>query len=140
MMCRIFGVSSADAYPRAVEMGLAMQLTNILRDIREDFEKDRIYLPAEELSARGLSVEDLLRYGPTTEWKDYIGSLIQMARGWYLSAETGLPYLQNRTCARTAKIMGRVYGGILTEIENADCDIRRRHFVPFHRKLRIAFF
>lgn len=140
MMCRIFGVSSADAYPRAVEMGLAMQLTNILRDIREDYEKDRIYLPAEELAKRGLSVEELLNNGPDEKWKTYLDHLIQMAREWYQSAETGLPYLRNRTCARTARIMGRVYSGILTEIEKADYDIRRRHYVPFPRKLRLALF
>lgn len=139
MMCRIFGISSTDAYARAVEMGLAMQLTNILRDIREDFERDRVYLPAEELSRRGLQVESLLMDGPSEEWKIYLAQLIETAREWYRSAETGLVFLNNRTCARTARIMGRVYGGILTEIERADYDIRTRHFVPLNRKLRLAF-
>lgn len=139
MMCRVFGVSSAAAYPHAVEMGLAMQLTNILRDIREDFEKDRIYLPAEELHERGISVEKLVTEGPDEAWKSYLAELIQTTRDWYQSAEGGIHLIQNRTCARTARIMGRVYGGILREIERADYDVRRRHFVPLRRKLRLAF-
>ncbi|MGE9291300.1 MAG: phytoene/squalene synthase family protein [Puniceicoccales bacterium] len=140
MMCRVFGVSSIDAYPRAVEMGLAMQLTNILRDIREDFEKDRIYLPADELADRNLSVEQLLETGPNAGWKTYLAEWIQTTREWYASAETGLRYLQDRNSARTARIMGRVYSGILREIEKADYDVRTRHYVPFHKKVRLAFF
>ena len=139
MMCRVFGVSSVEAYPRAVEMGLAMQITNILRDIREDYERGRIYLPAEERAARGLDMESLLQNGPDEGWKEYLATWIRKARSWYRSAETGLPYLQNRTCARTARIMGRVYGGILDEIERADYDIRTRHYVPLRRKFLLAF-
>jgi len=140
MMCRIFGVSSTEAYPRAVEMGLAMQLTNILRDIAEDYERDRIYLPAEDLDQRGLSLQRLLRDGPDEKWRDYLSELISLTRTWYRSAEAGLPHLRNRTCARTARVMGRVYGGILEEIEHAGYDVRKRHYVPLRRKLRLAFF
>ncbi len=138
MMCRIFGVSSADAYPRAVEMGLAMQLTNILRDIAEDFEKDRIYLPADALQERGLSVERLLESGPDASWKLYLRERIATARDWYQSAEAGLPFLRSKTCARTARVMGRVYSGILTEIERSDFDVRTRHYVSLPRKLLLA--
>ena len=139
MMCRIFGVSDARAYPRAVEMGLAMQLTNILRDVAEDFGKDRIYLPAGELEARGLDVGRLLGEGPTPQWRDYLATLTAEARAWYESAARGLPLLADRKASRTAGIMGRVYAGILDEIETAGYDVRRRHYVPLRRKVVLAF-
>ena len=138
MMCRVFGVTSAEAYPRAVEMGLAMQLTNILRDIKEDYGKDRIYLPAEDLAERNLDIDSLLEQGPSEDWQEYLSELIAIAREWYRSSETGLQYLQNKTCARTGKIMGRVYAGILTEIEKKSYDVRSRHYVRFSRKIRLA--
>ncbi|MEM0966670.1 MAG: phytoene/squalene synthase family protein [Verrucomicrobiota bacterium] len=138
MMCRVFGVSSQEAYPRAVAMGLAMQLTNILRDIKEDFENGRIYLPEESLHARNLSVSSLIQNGPSSDWKDYIDGLIQKARGWYKSAEEGLLFLLDKKSAKTAKTMGRVYAGILTEIEKNDYDIRERRFVSLSRKIGLA--
>ncbi|MFP4351679.1 MAG: phytoene/squalene synthase family protein [Puniceicoccaceae bacterium] len=139
MMCRIFGVTDARAYPRAVRMGLAMQLTNILRDVAEDFAKDRIYLPAEDLEARGLDVRRLLAEGPTPQWRDYLAALTAEARDWYRSAAGGLPFLSGRRTAWTAGIMGRVYAGILDEIETAGYDVRRRHHVPLRRKVVLAF-
>jgi len=138
MMSRVFGISRQDAYGKAVEMGLAMQLTNILRDIAEDYEKDRIYLPVDELEARDLSVEELIRCGPSPEWKDYLRELIATTRDLYRSAEGGLPDIVDPRGRKTARIMGRVYGGILAEIERSDYDIRRRHFVSLPRKIRLA--
>jgi len=140
MMSRVFGISDKEAYPHAVEMGLAMQLTNILRDVREDYERDRIYLPADELEARSLSVEDLLAEGPSKEWRTYLGELVSCARTFYQSAEKGLPAIVDKRGRRTARVMGRVYGGILHEIEKAGYDVRDRHHVGLFRKCRLAFF
>ncbi len=138
MMSRVFGIARSEAYEKAVEMGLAMQLTNILRDIAEDYEKDRIYLPADELGARELSVGELIRSGPSKEWKEYLRDLIATTRELYRSAEEGLPDIVDPRGRKTARIMGRVYGGILEEIERSDYDVRQRHFVSLPRKIRLA--
>lgn len=139
MMARVFGIARKDAYEKAVEMGLAMQLTNILRDITEDLERNRIYLPADELEEKNLSVEELVRSGPTEEWKTYLSELIETTRTLYRSAEEGLPDIIDPRGRRTARIMGRVYGGILDEIERNGYDIRQRHHVSLPRKIRLGF-
>lgn len=138
MMARVFGIRTKEAYEHAVEMGLAMQLTNILRDIAEDYERDRIYLPAEDLAQRKLSIEDLLARGPSDDWKNYLGELTGQARAFYRSAEAGIPRIADRRGARTALVMGRVYGGILDEIERHDFDMRQRRYVSLPRKIRLA--
>jgi len=140
MMCRVFGVDRPEAYPRAVEMGVAMQLTNILRDIREDWQRGRIYLPAVELDEAGLDLEEvLLRGGFLSEpWKGYMEKQVERARTWYESARSGLPYIQNKGARRTASVMSSVYAGILDEIEKESYDPTRRHYVPFLRKCRLA--
>lgn len=138
MMARVFGIARKKAYEHAVEMGLAMQLTNILRDIAEDHAKDRIYLPADELGERGLSVEDLLADGPSPAWRTYLAEITGLARRYYRSAEAGVPNIVDPRGARTASVMGRVYGGILDEIERSGFDVRRRHYVPLARKVALA--
>lgn len=141
MMCRVFGVNRPEAYPRAVEMGVAMQLTNILRDIAEDWQRGRVYLPADELHNAGIDLKDiLLRDGYQSDaWCDFMKNQVDRARNWYRSARTGLPYIQNKGARRTATVMSSVYGGILDELEKADYDPTRRHYVPFFRKCRLAF-
>ncbi len=138
MMARVFGVCRADAYEQAAAMGLAMQLTNILRDIAEDHRRDRIYLPADELTLRGLSVDVLLRDGPSPSWRTYLKELADTARSLYRTAETGIPAITDPRGARATLVMSRVYGGILDEIERADFDIRQRRYVPLPRKIHLA--
>ncbi len=67
MMARVFGIRDAAAEPRAVDLGIAMQLTNILRDVVEDAARDRIYLPAEELAAFGIGQESVRQTSPSLE-------------------------------------------------------------------------
>lgn len=139
MMCRVFGVSSADAYPRAAEMGIAMQLTNILRDLREDFHRDRIYLPADELHGAGINLATVLRDGPSTPgWVPFLRAQIERNRQWYASAAQGLPLLRDRGGARTAAVMASVYAGILDALERHHYDPRSRHYVPLPRKCLLA--
>jgi len=138
MMSRIFGLQDAALLPRAVEMGLAMQLTNILRDVREDFERGRIYLPAEDLARFNIS-EDQLREGRANDnWRALMRFETARARAWYAGAELGLPGLDNDGSRMTARVMERVYAGILTEIERAQGDVfTGRRYVPLWRKCLI---
>jgi len=135
MMSRIFGLRDASLLPRAVEMGLAMQLTNILRDVREDYERGRIYLPAEDLARFGVT-EEQLRAGRVDEsWRALMRFEIARARAWYAGAELGLPGLDGDGSRMTARVIGRLYAGILDEIEKHDYDVfSARRYVPTPRK------
>lgn len=138
MMAKIFGLQTLEGVHRAVEMGIAMQLTNILRDIREDLEQDRIYLPADELRAAGLD-EDSLRRGLVDErWRSFLARQIERARAYYRSGEAGIDLLARDGSRFTARLMSRIYGAILDEIEAADYDVfAGRVYVPTHRKVLI---
>jgi len=138
MISRIFGLQDAALLPHAVEMGLAMQLTNILRDVREDFQRDRIYLPVEDLARFNIS-EDQLRAGRVdNNWRALMRFETTRAREWYAGAELGLPGLDNDGSRMTARVMERVYAGILTEIERAQGDVfTARRYVPLWRKCLI---
>jgi phytoene synthase len=135
MMSRIFGLRDATGLPRAVAMGLAMQLTNILRDVREDFDRGRIYLPAEDLARFGIS-EDQLRAGRVdANWAALLRFEIARTRAWYAEAELGLPLLDADGSRLTATLMARLYSGILGAIERRRYDVfSARCYVPTWRK------
>ncbi len=138
IMSRIFGLREAEAVPRAVEMGIAMQLTNILRDVGEDLARDRIYLPREELAAHGLDRSFLEGGQVDDRWRNFLREQIERARDTYRRAEPGIVYLE-RAARPTARMMSRIYAGILDRIEAADYRVfDRRVFVSFPRKLWLA--
>jgi phytoene synthase len=138
LMSRIFGLRDPAGLPRAVEMGLAMQLTNILRDVREDHARGRIYLPAEDLARFGISDEQLRAGRVDARWVELMCFEIARARAWYASAELGLPLLDDDGSRLTATVMGRLYAGILGAIERRRCDVfSARCYVPAWRKCLI---
>lgn len=138
MMTTIFGLRDPSALPRAIEMGIAMQLTNILRDIREDLSMGRIYLPSAEWSDWGITREHLTTQRNDDHWRRYLQFQIARARRYYQRGEQGLAMLEEDGSRQTATLMGRIYQGILDEIESADYDVfKKRHFVPLWRKLTI---
>lgn len=123
----------------ARDLGTAMQLTNILRDIAEDWERDRIYLPTEELAKFGLTEKDIAGQRADEPFRAMMRFQIARARDFYRRAEPGiaaLPADGSRFCAR---LMSKVYGAILDEIERADYQVYRgRVRVSFGRKLWLA--
>ncbi len=140
IMSKIFGLKSLEGVDRAVEMGIAMQLTNILRDVREDFEIGRIYLPKEELARFGTGPECIAaRRVGDPKWTAFMQFQVARAKETYAKAEPGLKLLAGDGSRLCARMMGRVYGGILDEIIRHDYDVlTERRYVPFTRKLRIA--
>ncbi len=140
IISKLFGLRDPEGVTYAVEMGLTMQLTHILRDVLEDFEKGRIYLPLDSMQAFDTGPEAIAaRRCQDPAWNTFLASQIQQAREWYASAERGLPYLANDGSRFTARLMSRIYGGILDEIEKRDYDIfSGRVYVPLHRKILIA--
>jgi phytoene synthase len=123
----------------ARDLGTAMQLTNILRDIAEDWERDRIYLPAEELQKFGLSEMDIAAKRTDESFKAMMQFQIERARGFYRRAEPGIAALPADGSHFCARLMSTVYGAILDEIERADYQVYRgRVSVAMSRKLWLA--
>jgi phytoene synthase len=139
MMTPVLGCSDARAVGPAADLGKGMQLTNILRDVREDLERGRVYLPAEELAAFGLTEEDLRRGVVDERWRAFMRFQVGRARAYYARAATGVKYLTGFGSQRMVRLMGAIYGDILREIEERDYDVfRARAFVPGRRKLALA--
>ncbi len=139
MMARIFGLKDADGVPRAVEMGIAMQLTNILRDVREDFERGRVYLPADELHRHGLTKGSLQARMVNRQWYDFMRFQVDRARQYYASAEQGVDFLDPGGPQLATRLMSRLYAEILTVIEARNYDVfKQRAYVPLHHKVRLA--
>nr|BCX01840.1 MAG: phytoene desaturase [Bacteroidota bacterium] len=139
VMCYIFGYRSPQALEHAIEMGIAMQLTNILRDVEEDYRRGRIYLPLEELEAFGYTEEELARGVLNDAFRALMRFQIERARTYYRRAWRGIPLLRSRRGRICTRIMGRLYAGILDEIERAGYDVfRRRAAVSLPRKLLLG--
>ena len=139
MMLPILGSSDlVAAREPARQLGLAFQLTNFIRDVREDLDRGRIYLPEEHMAAFGVTREDLSRRRSTPKIKTLVRYEVSKAREHYRAAAPGIPLLHtgSQACMRTAF---RLYGGILDEIEAADCDVFvRRAAVPGRRRVAVA--
>lgn len=136
MMTRVFGLKERAYEAEALHLGTAMQLTNILRDVGEDFRKNRIYLPAEELKIFGLSEQDIANGKVTDSWKKLIQFQIDRAREYYLKSERGISKLENDGSQLAVWMMRHMYAGILEEIKKNDYDIfSQRTYVPFPRKI-----
>ncbi|MGB5636241.1 MAG: 15-cis-phytoene synthase CrtB [Waterburya sp.] len=118
----------------AIALGMAMQLTNILRDVGEDLQRDRIYLPMEDLHAFGYTEQDLLAGVMDDRWKGIMKFQIKRAREYYKQAEIGIRYLiRDSRLPVWASLM--LYQGILNEIEANNYDVfNKRAFVSKSKK------
>jgi len=118
----------------AIALGLAMQLTNILRDVGEDMQRDRIYLPLDDLHAFGYTEADLIAGVIDDRWKAMMKFQIKRAREYYKQAESGIRYLiRDSRLPVWASLM--LYQGILSEIEANNYDVfNKRAFVAKRKK------
>jgi len=138
MMAHLFGHRDPGCLPRAVALGTAMQLTNILRDVGEDRARGRIYLPLDELAEFDLDEADILAGRVDDRFRAFMRSQIERARRHYAESELGIPDLSGDSSRLTARAMGRLYAGILDSIEANGYDVfRARARVPGRRKLAI---
>ena len=139
MMAQIFELRDPAGREQAVDLGIAMQLTNIVRDVGEDHAMARVYLPADEMRQHGVSAEDLAAAHPTAPLKELLRAQVRRARSYYGRAEGGIPRLADDGSQLTVWIMRHVYAGILEEVERLDYDIlRQRAGTSLPRKLRLA--
>jgi phytoene synthase len=126
MCVRIFGFDDDVALEHADDLGMAMQLTNILRDVRGDLELGRIYLPADELAAFGIDEEQLGATTVPARWEEFVGFQSQRARRLFASGLQVERHIPQRAgiCVRT---MAGLYQRILAEIElHPDVPLQRR--------------
>lgn len=131
----IMGDPKPEAVPFAVLLGIALMLTNTLRDVGEDIRNDRVQLPLEELEAFGLS-EDHLREGVVDDrWRRFMRFQIQRAREIYRSALPGIDLLPSKARFATGAI-SEIYLDFLDDIEAHDYDVfHRRAGISNRRKL-----
>ncbi len=129
IMLKVFGSNTKEAENPAVDLGIAMQLTNILRDIKEDFQRGRIYLPADEMTSYGLREDDIAAARLNDNLKNLLKFQIQRARQYYANSDAGVKLIPGMACRFTVLAMKEMYAGILDAIENSGYDVfsRRAH-------------
>jgi len=139
MMTRVFGLKDRAYELQALQLGTAMQLTNILRDVAEDLRMDRIYLPAEELESYGITELELKAGRYPERWPEFMRFQVARAREYYTQAESGIRALPDDGSQKTVWLMRKIYSGILEEIEKVQYQVLRgRVYVSLSRKCCIA--
>lgn len=138
---RIFGYSDKRAEKLAEETGIAFQLTNILRDVAEDAERNRVYLPLEDLAAHDVPLDRLLHRPagapPSANERALLAEVAERAEAYYQSAQALLPLI-DRESRPALWVLVTIYHGLLTRIKEADYDVfSQRASVPSMQKLGV---
>ncbi|HET6894087.1 MAG TPA: presqualene diphosphate synthase HpnD [Candidatus Baltobacteraceae bacterium] len=138
MCVRIFGFTDDAALLRADDLGMALQLTNILRDVREDAEMGRIYLPAEDLQRFGISEEAMLRVEPGEGWNTLVKFETHRARQLFKTGYEVLRYIPRRPAA-CVQTMAGIYERLLRKIErDAELPLHERAALSKGEKLQVV--
>ena len=135
MTSEIFHYSDPDALKHAIDLGIAMQLTNICRDIAEDADRGRVYLPQEELKRFNVSEIDILQKKFTPEFQQLMKFQVERANTYYDSADIGIAYLDDDS-KLTVQLMSTNYRRILNKLVSMNYNpfIERAH-LTFSEKL-----
>jgi phytoene synthase len=137
MMTHVLGYRKKEAFFYAEKLGIAMQLTNILRDIKEDKELDRIYIPIEELRRFGLSEHDFLHEDFTPQMAELMKFQVHRALCYYDLAYPGIKMLEPKVQFAIYSA-AKIYRGILTKIQEGDYNpFLGRVYIPFGKKIQI---
>ena len=134
----IFGYGGGpEAQRGAVDLGLAMQLTNICRDVREDWDLGRIYLPQDEMARFGVTEDSIASGAVTPQFADLMAFQVARARDYFASGRLLLPYLPRRSRACPAAL-GLIYGRVLDRIESSGYQVfAERVSLSKREKLRL---
>ena len=139
MSAEIFGYQDRETLKYANDLGMAFQLTNIIRDVYDDISKDRIYIPMDELKEFGVSEDDLRNQNHSEAFQKLMAAQVKRAESYYKKAFDHLPE-SDRFSQRTGIIMAEIYHALLDEIVNDGCQVlTRRISLPPIRKLWIAW-
>lgn len=138
LSARIFGYQDPRTLEYAAELGLAFQLTNIIRDVGEDARRDRIYLPLDEMERYGVSAADITSGRETNSLRQLMEFQIERALDCYRQALAKLPEV-DRAAQRPGLVMAAIYRALLDEIRADGCRVlRQRVALTPVRKLWIA--
>ncbi|MDP2761624.1 MAG: presqualene diphosphate synthase HpnD [Sideroxyarcus sp.] len=118
----IFGYRDRQTLKYAHDLGIAFQLTNIIRDVGEDARRNRIYLPMDELEQFGVTAADILNARETENFHKLMVFQIERARRYYLKAFGHLPAV-DRKAQRSGLIMAAIYQAVLDEVERSGCHV-----------------
>jgi phytoene synthase len=135
----IFGYRDARTLDYAKHLGIAFQLTNIIRDVGEDARKNRVYLPVEDLQRFGVPAADILQSKETPAFRSLMAFEAERARGYYQGAMSALP-AADRRAQRPGLIMAAIYRTLLDEIQRGGFRVltQRTSLTPL-RKFWIAW-
>lgn len=139
LSAEIFGYQDRQTLKYAHDLGIAFQLTNIIRDVYEDIQRDRLYLPQDELQQFGVKVEDLRQQRHTPAFAQLMQHQIERAETYYERAMQALPEV-DRYAQRAGLIMAEIYRSLLQKIIADDRQVltQRITLTPL-RKLWIAW-
>ncbi len=119
MMCYVMGFNEEKALEYAEKMGIAMQLTNILRDVKEDMEMGRIYLPLEDLADFSISEDDVFKENFNDKFKAMMMFQANRSKQYYKDSLPGIEML-NKDSKFAIATAGKIYAGILEKLEDQD--------------------
>jgi len=135
IMVNILGYRDESVKQHAVDLGIAMQLTNILRDVKEDYERGRIYLPQDELRRFGITDTFLRGVYRDNQGTEFIKFQISRARFYYREAARVVTFMKDMNGRFVVKLMKELYAEILDVIEKNNFDISRRAYVNGSQKI-----
>jgi phytoene synthase len=122
LSAEIFGYSDRETLKYAHDLGIAFQLTNIIRDVGEDARRKRIYLPMDEMQQFGVTAADILNAKETEAFRKLMAFQIARARRYYQQAFDHLP-AADRKAQRAGLIMAEIYQAVLNEVEHSGCHV-----------------
>ena len=139
LAAKIFGYTDRKTLKYAHDLGIAFQLTNIIRDVGEDARRGRIYLPLDELQQFGVNPDDILNGRESDGFRKLMQFQIERAQRYYQQAFGQLPGA-DRKAQRTGLIMAAIYRATLDEIQRSGCHVlkERISLTPL-RKLWLAY-
>ncbi|MBD3183007.1 phytoene/squalene synthase family protein, partial [Candidatus Poribacteria bacterium] len=136
MVMYIIGFTGSEAIPYAIKLGVALQINNILRDVGEDWQNGRLYLPQDELSDFGLTENDIAAGKVDQRWREFMKFQINRNRQLYDEAIPGIGML-DADGRFSISAAAELYRGILEDIEANDYDVfNRRAYVSNWGKIR----
>ena len=139
LSAKIFGFNNINTLKYAHDMGIALQLTNIIRDLGEDARRGRIYAPLDEIKIFGVTEAHILNYKEDEKIKKLVLFLSERAENFYFSAIDHLP-IEDKRKQIPGLIMGNIYFVLLQEIKknNPEKILKQRTILPAFRKLTVA--
>ncbi|MCX5700024.1 MAG: phytoene/squalene synthase family protein [Candidatus Omnitrophica bacterium] len=126
IMLKIFSCEDKRAEKSAIELGIGMQLTNILRDIKEDFKRGRIYIPESDMKKFNIFEQTIAKEQVNENFKAMVQDWIKKTREYYQNTEIGIRLIPSKRCRIVATSMKEMYSRILQEIEKNNYDVFSR--------------